>query len=293
MRITQSIVSRNLLNSINQTQVSLSKSQNEISTGTVVSKSSDDPTSFAKATQYRNTIANNETYLSNIDYANGWIDNTSSLLDSIYDQVTQALEIANSGADASNSASTRQTLAEGVDGIIDEVMSLVNSTYLSKNVFAGTVTTGTESFTYDGTSVTYNGNSENIMSRVAENSNLTINITGTQLENTGVFQSLIDLRDALTDNDSEAVSTALDALNSVAENISSVTSSLGSKSSQLDIIQNRLETANTNLESILSSLTDADTAVSLIEYSTAETAYQAALEIASEALNMSILNFID
>jgi len=293
MRITQSIVSRNLLNSINQTQVSLSKSQNEISTGTAVSKSSDDPTSFAKATQYRNTIAANETYLSNIDYANGWIDNTSSLLDSIYDQVTQALEIANSGADASNSASTRQTLSEGVDGIIDEVMSLVNSTYLSKNVFAGTVTTGTDAFTYNGTSVTYNGNSENILSRVAENSNLTINITGTQLEDTGLFQSLIDLRDALADNDTEAVSTALDSLNSVAENISSTTSALGSKSSQLDIIQNRLETANTNLESILSSLTDADTAVSLIEYSTAETAYRAALEIASEALNMSILNFID
>jgi hypothetical protein len=36
MRVTQSIVSRNLLNSINQTQVSLSKSQNEISTGTAV-----------------------------------------------------------------------------------------------------------------------------------------------------------------------------------------------------------------------------------------------------------------
>jgi flagellar hook-associated protein 3 FlgL len=293
MRVTQSIVSRNLLNSINQTQVSLSKSQNEISTGTAVAKSSDNPTSFAKATQYRNTIAANETYLSNIDYANGWIDNTSSLLDSIYEQVTQAIEVATSGADASNSASTRETLAEEVDGIIDEVMSLVNSTYLSKNVFAGTVTTGTDAFTYDGTSVTYNGNSESIMSRVAENSNIKINITGSQLEDTGIFQSLIDLRDALNSNDSEAVSTTLDSLNSIAENISSMTSSLGSKSSQLDIIANRLETANTNLESILSSLTDADTAVSLIEYSTAETAYQAALEIASEALNMSILNFID
>ncbi len=293
MRITQSIISRNLLNSINQTQNSLSKSQNEIATGTAVSKASDDPTSFAKATQFRNTIANNQNYLSNINYATGWIDNTTALLDGLYEQITQALQVATSGADAANSDSTRQTLAGEVEGIINDVIAMANSTYLGKNVFAGTITTGGTPFNYDGTGVTYNGNADLITNRVAENNDIAINITGNQLTDTGLFRSLIDLRNALNNNDPDAVAATMDSLNSTANNITSLNSALGSKSSQLEVIKNRLETANTNLESILSSLTDADTAVSLIEYSTAETAYQAALEIAGEALNMSILNFID
>ncbi|MCK4689707.1 MAG: flagellar hook-associated protein FlgL, partial [Candidatus Marinimicrobia bacterium] len=233
MRITQSIITRSLLQNINRSKENINKRQIAIATGKEILRSSGDPVKFARASRFRKTISRNDQYLKNINGAKGWLDTTTSLLDNMSSGMIDAKEIAIQSADESNNAEMRKMLADKVDSIINDTVALANNTYMGKYLFGGTNTLGDEPFSYDGTTVTYNGNSHNIYRRIAENYNISINIAGSQLIDVDIFSSLISLKNALNNDDTDGIQSSIDEINSVSEKLFSLTSAMGSIKNQL------------------------------------------------------------
>ncbi len=273
MRITQSIIMRSLLQNVNSSKENINKHQTAIATGKEVRNSSSNPVRFARASRFRKTISRNEQYLKNINDAKGWLDTTTSLLDDISSTMIDAKEIAIQAADESNNAEDRRMFADKIDSVINDTINLANSTYLGKYVFGGTNTLGDKPFSYDGVTVTYNGNSQNIDRRIAENYNVSINITGSQLEDTNLFSSLVDLRDALNSNDTTSIQSSIENLSSTSEELFSLTSALGSVKNQLTMTEKRLDTANMNLSSYLSQTEDVDLSKAITEYNAEAVSY--------------------
>ncbi|MCD6100768.1 MAG: flagellar hook-associated protein 3, partial [Candidatus Marinimicrobia bacterium] len=60
MRVTQSIITRTLLQSLNSTKESLREKQTSIATGKRIEKPSSDPINFSKADKFRRKIEQNE-----------------------------------------------------------------------------------------------------------------------------------------------------------------------------------------------------------------------------------------
>ncbi|MDP8238189.1 MAG: flagellar hook-associated protein FlgL [Candidatus Hatepunaea meridiana] len=293
MRISQSIITRTLLQSLNRNRENLNEFHTAIATGREVRQSSDDPVQFARASRFRNNIDQNEQYLRNITDAKGWLDTTSAILESFHSIVLKAKEIATQGADESYNTDNRTTMANQINEIIKEVISLSNSSYLDKSIFAGTATKSeNESFDYDGASVTYNGNANSITRRIAENQRATINISGEQLMDSEMFSALINLRDALNGNNTEGVRNSIDALDSASKNLLALSSGMGSVKNRITMVEQRLETANINLSSYLSQSVDADLAEYITKYNTEEMAYHAALQTTSNALQLNLLDFL-
>jgi len=292
MRITQSIIMRSLLQNVNSSKENINKHQTAIATGKEVRNSSSNPVRFARASRFRKTISRNEQYLKNINDAKGWLDTTTSLLDDISSTMIDAKEIAIQAADESNNAEDRSMFADKIDSVINDIINLANSTYLGKYVFGGTNTLGDKPFSYDGVTVTYNGNSQNINRRIAENYNVSINITGSQLEDTNLFSSLVDLRDALNSNDTTSIQSSIENLSSTSEELFSLTSALGSVKNQLTMTEKRLDTANMNLSSYLSQTEDVDLSKAITEYNAEEMTYKAALSTTSDAIHLNLLEFI-
>ncbi|RKY53456.1 MAG: flagellar hook-associated protein 3 [Candidatus Neomarinimicrobiota bacterium] len=292
MRITQSIIMRSLLQNVNSSKENINKHQTAIATGKEVRNSSSNPVRFARASRFRKTISRNEQYLKNINDAKGWLDTTTSLLDDISSTMIDAKEIAIQAADESNNAEDRRMFADKIDSVINDTINLANSTYLGKYVFGGTNTLGDKPFSYDGVTVTYNGNSQNIDRRIAENYNVSINITGSQLEDTNLFSSLVDLRDALNSNDTTSIQSSIENLSSTSEELFSLTSALGSVKNQLTMTEKRLDTANMNLSSYLSQTEDVDLSKAITEYNAEEMTYKAALSTTSDAIHLNLLEFI-
>jgi len=293
MRVTESMIARNLLKNIQQTRESMYTEQNAISTGKKVQEASDDPVRFSKGSRFRNMINKNEQYLSTLNYTKGWISTTTEVLDQIHARIMDAKEIATQAADlSSDSTGSRQALAEQVDDIIEEIVSLGNSTYMDKYLFGGTLTKGDAPFTYDGTAVNYQGNSNTIYRRVADRLNVAINVQGSQLVNSQIFSSLIDLRSALENDDDAGISQSIDDIKDSSDQLLSINSAMGSLQKQLETTQQRLETANLNLKSYLSKTEDTDITEAITNYNAQEMAYKAALKTTSDAIHFNILNFI-
>ncbi len=291
MRITQSMVTRNLMTSINRNRENMHSLQNSIVSGKEVETSSKDPVSFARASRFRNTISQNEQFLRNITDALGWTATTSAIVEDVNSLMHDVQEIATQGADDTNDSDSRDILAERMDSLLEEITTMFNGKYLGKTMFSGTLTDD-EPFVYDGTSVTYQGNSENINRRISENLNISISLTGEQVMNTNIFTAMIELKDALSANDTDAINNALGSVNSSVEQYQAMTTAYGSIQNQLTLTQQRLEMANVNLASYLSQTEDMDLSEAITMYNNEELAYQAALQTTSDAINLNILNFI-
>ncbi len=292
MRITQSIMSRNLMQNLNINRETMTDLQNSAANGKEVSRSSDDPVRFAKASRYRKTLSQYDQYTRNINDGMGWVDNNALVMNEFHALIVDARSIAIQGSDASQSEETRQVLSDRIDDMIEESVAILNSTYLGKSIFSGTDTKNMEPFEYDGSTITYTGNEGKMNRRISEGLDVEINITGSDIESTGVFSSLVDLREALASNDAAGVADLLEDLQSASDNILSLDAQNGLVKGHMQMTGSRLETSKVNIQSFLSETVDADLAEVLMEYNGAEMAYEAALQVTSKALQMNIMDFL-
>jgi flagellar hook-associated protein 3 FlgL len=293
MRITQSMITRNLLSYLNDTKESMSANQSAIASGKELSTSSDNPVKFSMITRFKEAQNRNEQYLNNVLDAQSWIESSTTVIEDLYEYSLNAKDIAQQAADSSLDADARTTLAERVASMIEEMVGLANTKYLGKYVFAGTQTQEEVPFCYDGDAVTYKGHSDYIKRRAAENFDVNINIPGSELLNTDLFENLINLRDALLNNDQETISQSAGKLEESADSLMTMDTKLGSLKNQFELTKNRLEASNTKLSSFISDLEDADLTKVITQYNSDEIVYQAALQTISDTLNLSLLNFLD
>ena len=124
---------------------------------------SDDPVGTAQVLGINATLASLEQYNTNIDMGITWLDSQETAMESIQDQILEAKTLALQLANASVSASERTDAVETIEGIIDQILGLMNTQVNGSYVFGGT-DTDTIPFAYDNpgnpTSVVYLGNSD-------------------------------------------------------------------------------------------------------------------------------------
>ncbi len=292
MRVTDSIITRNLLDNINSSRENMNKYQLERATGKKLQKVSDNPVDFTKANRFKETLVKNSQYVENITIAKGWTDNAMAALDGINEGLITAKELAIRGSDKMSTESTWNTFADQVDNILKEAIALGNSSFMGNSLFSGNKTDERKPFQYDGVNVGYFGNSKDITRRIADNYDVKLNIDGAQFINADLFENLIKLRNAFQTGDIAQMTTSIDELEISADKIVLMNTSMGSIKNQLETTEYRIEVADINIKSYLSQTEDADLASSITNYNAEETAYKAALEATSNAINLNILNFI-
>ncbi len=292
MRVTQSMITRNLVRDLLESRDNMSNLQKTISSGKDIKKASDDPVKFNMANRYRKTIALNEMYLKNITDAQSWVSMTSEIIDDLYEQNLSAKEIALRASDNSLNADVRANLTSEVDAIISEMVSLLNTQYMGKYLFSGTMTKGKAPFQYNNGTLTYQGNEGQIIRRIADGISVTVNISGEVFQEMGLIEHLLDLRNGLQNNDLTLIKNAINGVENSSEKLLAVTTQLGSLKNQLSMTQNRLEVTNTNLSSFISNLEDANIAEVITRYNAEELAYNAALQVTASTFDLSILDFL-
>ena len=294
MRITESMITKSLLSNINRNRETMHSIQESISTGKEVEKSSDNPVQFYRANRFRQSIKLNDQFLENIRDAKSWMQETSSNLDGLLNQVMVLKQKAIQGADDSLNEDNRKHIALDVEHIIQDLVNISNGSFMDKNLFSGTRTKIGQSFEYEkgGSSVDYKGNGDTIYRRISENFNVRINVSGLDIKESKIFEEAIKLRDALESNDTNGISDCIESIDSVKEVMISLNAANGSIQQQLDMAENRLNTANLNLSGFLSETEDVNLAEAITKYNSEEIAYQAALQSSSDILKLNIMDFL-
>lgn len=292
MRITQSMITKSLLSSINQNRESMHSIQESITTGKEVERSSDDPVKFFRANRFRQSIKQNKQYLENVQDAEGWLQATTFNLDSMLNQVMTLRERAVQSADDSLGAESRLQMASEINHILEDLVNMANESFLDKNIFSGTKTKIENPFLFDGNSIEYQGNTGKINRRISENFTININVTGQDLLDTNIFNAALNLRTALENDDTNEIANMIDSIDSASEKMISLNTSIGTIQNQLELAEDRLKTANLNLSTFLSETEDVDLASAITQYNSEELAYQAALQSTANILRLNIMDFL-
>lgn len=289
MRVTDAMIQDQIIKSLANSQERLFTVQQQISSTKEVTTSSDNPTRFDRASRFKTLAVKNALYLENIEDGLGWNQTGTQALDTLYEALLQIKEEAlraRSDTDILN----RPRSADTVEAMLEEMLLMGNIKFMGKYLFGGTITKDTPPFSFDGTTITYNGNDKAISRKVAEDTFLSINTVGSEFSD--VFDAALALRDALAANDGPAMDVAIAQIDAAADNLLNAISRGGSQQRKLELTRANLETASINIQSYISQAEDVDLMDAILRFNAQELGFRAALESSTRIMNISILNFI-
>jgi flagellar hook-associated protein 3 FlgL len=292
-RITTGMTQRNILSDLNRVNDRLNKVHTKISSNKEITRPSDDPYNTSRAMSLRTSIEATKQYQRNIQDAQGWQESAEIALADITDAIKRAGELVLEGSSDTTPAEARLAIAQEIDQIIEGVKQNANATYAGRYVFAGTASDAPPYVTGDDL---YHGSTADVQRQVGPGVGMDIGLRASSFLGDGTDGKLLQvLRDTsahLKANDGVAVRGDIQLLEDKADEVLGVRALNGAK-------QNRLEAALTRLTEVegatlqqLSDTEDVDIAKAMIEFSSQQAAYQAALKAGANIVQASLMDFL-
>jgi flagellar hook-associated protein 3 FlgL len=143
LRVTlQTVTNEALINARQQTD-RLGQLQQEASTGNRLLRPSDDPLATVTVLGTKAQDQRLTTYLSNIGDAQQTLNQSVSTLQAVNDLFVQARQVAIEGNSAVNDGTSKEALAQEVDGLLSRLVDLANTQDAGRSLYSGSATTTT------------------------------------------------------------------------------------------------------------------------------------------------------
>ncbi len=291
-RITQNMLTQRSLGSLQAGLGRLAKTQEQLSTGKVINRPSDDPAGAGSAMRLRDTLAATQQHQRNADDGLAWLGVTDSALTSLGDQARAARDAGLQGAnDGAMDQTARNALADTVDGLRAGIVGTANTTYLGRPVFGG-VTGGPVAYDDTGTYVGTPGTVDRVVGdgvtvRVDTDGRSVLGPTGDS-----VLDHLSALSTALRSGDTAGVRTTTDLVAKDLDRIAAAHAEVGTRYQRIEDAQTKALDDVTRLKASLSTIEDADLPETIVNLQLQQTAYQAALSSTAKVLQPSLLDFL-
>ncbi len=137
MRITNGMVTRNVLASLNDVSDKLVRAQQKAASGKEITRPSDDPFNASRAMALRQSMSATQQYKRNIEDAAGWSEATEQALAQITDVVQRARDLLVQGGTDAADATSRDSIAAELTQIIESVKETASATYRGSYLFSG------------------------------------------------------------------------------------------------------------------------------------------------------------
>ena len=304
MRITTSMLQRNVLADLNSVSDKLSKLQMKSASGKEISRPSDDPYHAARAMALRQSLEGNRQYQRNVQDAQGWATMTEDGLDDITSNVSLARDLLVQASTDSSDPAARQAIAAQMGQLIEAIKQGAAKTYNGSYVFAGSETSvrpyvaGADD-TYHGNEGGFNPAVVGIVREIGPGVTMTINSIGRDVLGDGqaagddkLLHVLRDAVDHLNAADGPSLRADLTRLDSNLDHILEVRAANGARSQRLETALGRLQQAEETTLGQLSDTEDADIAETLIQLNSQTAAYQAALRAGASLIQASLMDFL-
>jgi len=311
MRITTSMVQRNILADLNGISTKLTRSQMKAASNKEISRPSDDPFATAQAMALRQSLSANRQHQRNVEDAIGWQDATEQVLMDITDSVERAKSLIVQGASDSLDQTSRDAVAAELEQLIEGIKQSANTSYRGSFLFSGTETSSRPypatsnpyapaDDAYQGDDAGWNPAIPGIIREIGPNVQMSINVVGREFLGDGpgaADDKLIHvLRDAVvnlrTGNAAALRGTDMDRLERNFDLLLEVRAENGAKTNRLEAALGRLSQLEESVLGQLSQTEDADIAKTLIELNSQTAAYQAALRAGASIVQTSLMDFL-
>lgn len=182
MRITNNMISRQVLSNLQRNFQSVASLQNVLSTGRQFQFPEQNPIAFTESLNLRQEIAENRRYQRNISLGTTNLELTESTLANVNDRLQRARQLAIQGANETLSGEARNAIANEIEQILSNVIEQANSNFEGRFLFAGdeTLRKPFEAISSGGSSlgVVYRGDFGDRLVEINQGEFLPINLTG-------------------------------------------------------------------------------------------------------------------
>jgi flagellar hook-associated protein 3 FlgL len=292
MRVTENLLYNQMSNDVNNASSSYSALEQELATGKQINEPSDNPAGTSESMTITSLLTQISQYQTDASGAESAMQNTSSVLNSAEELVTQARTIAVAAANGGTEDATQQTAyANQIQSIISQLVDLANTQYNGQYIFSGTAT-NTAPYTAGDSTFTYNGNDDAMVSTIGQNQTVQTNVTADEVF-APQFSALSQLQTDITNGDYSAISnTDLAAIDSGLSTLSNVQAQVGTTIDQVQRTASSLTTTQANYQTSLANLEDCDIATVYTQLQSAQNVYQASLVATADAMKYSLAQYI-
>lgn len=299
-RVTNMMVSRDILAQINQAQDTMDNTEQELSTGLKINQPSDNPYGAALAVQLNGRLAQLTGYASNITDGTSWAQAATAGMTTIQSEAQRAQELVVEASNGTNSQSDLNNIAAEIKQIIGAVKSAANSQYDGQYIFSGSATT-TQPYSTTYGDDAYAGNAGSVTRQIGPASSVAVNADlssvlgqGASAGDGGLLDTLETVYTDLTSGNRSALSST--ALTNLQTNLSALTTAqtqIGAVQDQLTLASSSIASMQTTLTSELSDDQDANMAATMTAYSSEQAAFTAALKAGASIIQTSLMDFLN
>ncbi|BEP30209.1 flagellar hook-associated protein FlgL [Helicovermis profundi] len=137
MRVTNSMLVRNLISNVNNNLNKMQVMQDQLATGKRVQSASDDPVGASKIIKYRTDASELDQYATNTRDATSWLEATESNMMDTNKLFQRARELTVQAANGSNSVLETSNIAKEMEQIKEQIISNANFSFAGRYIFSG------------------------------------------------------------------------------------------------------------------------------------------------------------
>lgn len=298
MDISDVSFTQTLMNQLSGQSNSISALEEQIASGQALNQPSDNPAAVTQVLALSSQVGQLTSWQTNSDTATSWLSTANSTANSVLESMQSAqsllLQAANQGA---QDATTYQALGSQLNGIVSNLLSLANTQFEGRSIFAGT-SASTSAYDANGN---YLGNTDTptVVIGPGQGAGQTVGLSvpGTTLFGTGaanVFSTLSTVAAALQSGapGATAISTAMSALSANIATAQQASAVLGNASEEVSNVTATLTSQIANVQASQANLEDVNVATATTQLESETTNYQAALWAASQSLPDTLVKFL-
>jgi flagellar hook-associated protein 3 FlgL len=292
----------------------------QMSSGRKVSRPSDDAVAVARSMALTSALSRNEQFVRNIDDTLSWVSATETTLGSVADLLQRVREQMINGASNVRSLTEREAIASEIDQLVNHLVELGNMDHNGRHLLSGFVTTAPP-YARTGDTFAYQGDNGIMLHEVSAFATVEANVHGISLfgnihedpvtlirklrfdstglepdvvgRGTGVFDKLLEIREAVRSGDVDQLSgTLLSEMDAILSNVVSQRSMLGARANRLEAGRQRFGMEELNIRELRSGIEDIDFARQMTEFKMQESIYQASLATAARVITPTLLHFL-
>lgn len=294
MRVTHRTIADTVNYNLQQSLSRLERYANQLSTGKVFHKPSQNPVGVGRVMAYMAAINRNEQFRLNMNEVRGWLEASETALYDGLNVLQQVRQLSIYAANSTVSDSERQSIAAEVDGLYQQLLGIANSEFNGLFIFAGHKTVE-RPYNLDPDGVLhYHGDGGRRVQEISPHQEVVMNINGGQAFGEGaVFAAVAQVREALLNQDIVSLGgESLAGLDQAIEVFLQNISELGARSRRVDAMSSNLLQESISLKEMRSQVEDIDIAYTITNFRMQENAYQAALATAARVLQPSLVDFL-
>ena len=296
----------NFLNGLDRIQQTISTASNQVTSGLRITVASDAPDQIGTLLQLRANQLHNTQVQANLTLAKTGAQAADNALSSSIQLMDTATTLATQGATATATTTARASIAQQVQGILQQMVANSQTTVQGSFIFSGDQDTSPQ-YTWDSTQanpvVTMQTSASTRQIESPAGGTFGASLTAQQIfddqdpvnggpATDNVYNALSTLVTALNANDTTGITNSISLLQAASVHLNTMQSFYGNLQLELQNADTYASSYDLQLKTEISNIQDADIPAAASELTLANTQLQAAMEMQAQRPHSSLFSFL-